>query len=100
MDKATIGKLLERYQRKSDDAFRRYQQTGSNHQYWEYKTYGDIADICAIAYQAADDHQSAVTYRAICANLAGSAKRLLNAYGIMPEDVYKLIKEVRYADLS
>ena len=52
MNKERVLDISKRYRKKSENAFRTYQETGKTIYDWFYREYEDISDICNLALNA------------------------------------------------
>lgn len=77
IDKKDLEKLIERYDKKAETAYRNYQETGMGRYDTERRNAEDLADAMRAAYNAADEHQALVSLRSQVVWWAGEADGLL-----------------------
>lgn len=76
MTKAEIEKLAERYQKKADEAYANYQETGITRYDTTRRNNEDLADALRMAAAASDDHAALVHLRGTFASLAAKAESI------------------------
>lgn len=76
MDKKSLNNLAERYQKRADRAFERYQETGIKHYDTERNKMKDLADALRMAANAADDHAELVAVRGSLVGFVTNAQKI------------------------
>lgn len=89
MNKETLDAMVAKYERKADEAFRNYQETGMRRYEKVYEDATDLADTLRMAQSAHEDHTELVHWRGQISVLASMAKRAKE-----PEQMEKVLKEL------
>lgn len=89
MNKNTLDALIEKYEKKAEQNFRNYQETGLRRYEKAYEDAQDLADTLRMARSAHDDHTELVHWRGQISVLASKAKRAKE-----PEQMEKVLKEL------
>ena len=92
MTKVELEKLAEKYQKKADDAFRNYQETGITRYGTSYRNNEEMADALRMAASAADEHAALYSLRGQIANFAWRAKLISS-----PDKTDEEVAELTYA---
>lgn len=74
MDNKALKKLIDQYQRKADNAYRSYQESGISRYDREYRNNENIAEALRIALNASDEHTKLISIKADLATLAYRAE--------------------------
>lgn len=99
IDKQELEKLIERYDRKAETAFRNYQETGMGRYDTERRNAENMAEDMRAAYNAADEHTELILLRTQALWWAGQADGLLRQKDL-PAAVESLLRDiVAYAEL-
>ncbi|WP_298069913.1 hypothetical protein [uncultured Mailhella sp.] len=104
LSKKELEQLADRYQKKYEDAFQSYQETGMTRYATAYQKAQDLADALRMAADAADEHTSYILMRAQVADFARRAAAIQGGHLLPSEDkamVKSLISElVAYGQLN
>lgn len=92
MNKAELEKLAEKYQKKADNDYRNYQETGITRYGSSYRRNDDMAEAFRMAANAADEHREYVSMKGQMANFAWRAKMISS-----PEKTDEEVAELTYA---
>ena len=92
IDKKDLEKLIERYDKKAETAFRNYQET-------ERRNAENMAEAMRAAYNAAEEHANLISIRAQVLWWAGQADGLLRQKDLPAEVESLLLDIVAYAEV-
>lgn len=70
MDEKELKKLIEKYQKRADDAEQAYQETGAHRYYTAQWTNQNMADALQIALTAKEDHETLRDMKLTLSNFA------------------------------
>lgn len=89
MNKNTLDAMVAKYERKAEEAFRNYQETGMRRYEKAYEDASDLADTLRMAQSAHDDHTALLHWKGTISILASKAKMAKE-----PEQMEKVLKEL------
>lgn len=89
-DKARIEELIERYDRKANNNYMAYQQSGVQRYMREYENADELAGFLRRALSSADDHQLMVNYKLMLQDFCSRAIRCKNDDN--HTDMYNLVR--------
>ena len=98
MNKDEISKIADKYTKKAQNNYTKYQETGVSRYLREYEHADDIVSVCIMALGAADDHQAVGMYRSDMVRWAAKADRILRHYE--ENDAVSLMKDIRGAAIA
>ena len=87
--KDKLDVLIEKYQKKADEQFQNYQETGMRRYEKAYEDAQDLADTLTMARNASDDHAQLMSLRSHVVFLATKARQIEN-----PGEAEGLLKEI------
>lgn len=82
MDAKALKKLIDRYQKKADAAYRNYQESGVTRYDREYRNNEDLADALRTALNANDEHTQLISIRSDLAQIAEAAEQAVHHHDI------------------
>lgn len=98
IDKKDLEKLIERYDKKAETAFRNYQETGMGRYDTECRNAEDMAEALRAAYNAAAEHETLISLRAQIILWASQADDLVRQ--LFPPAVESMLLDiVAYAEV-
>lgn len=99
IDKKDLEKLIERYDKKAETAFRNYQETGMGRYDTECRNAEDMAEALRAAYNAAAEHETLISLRAQIILWASQADGLLRRKDLPAAVESMLLDIVAYAEV-
>ncbi len=98
MNKDEITRIANRYSKKAQNNYMKYQESGVSRYLREYEHADDIASVCIMALSAADDHQAVGMYKSDMVRWAAKADHILRHYE--EDDAVSLMKDIRGAAIA
>lgn len=90
MDKKDLEALAEKYQKKADEKYMLYQETGLTRYDTEYRKNDDLAAAMRMAADAEEDHAALIAMRGMVSSFASSAAEAKRA-GLSEAEREKII---------